>query len=92
MILDEGYAESGFRGACKKLADYRAASLKTVYSSPWALAVQYSMAGDTSNAILWLEKAFVEHNPNMPYILSPIFIKLRDNPRYIDLVMKMKLP
>jgi cell division inhibitor SulA len=50
------------------------------------------MAGDTSNAILWLEKAYEEHNPNIPYLLSPIYDKLRDNSRFQELARKMNLP
>jgi len=38
------------------------------------------MAGDTSNALFWLEKAYEEHNPNLPYLLNPLYDKLRDNP------------
>jgi len=91
-ILNEGYAESGFRGACKMLADYRVNNLKKTYSSPWAIAIQYSMAGDYFNAMSWLEKAWEEHNPNMPYLLSPIFEELRDDPRYREIARKMGLP
>lgn len=91
-ILDEGYAESGFRGACKKLADYRVSMLETRYSSPYAIAIQFSMAEDNENAILWLENALKEHNPNMPYLMSPVFEKLRDNPRFKEITRKMGLP
>ena len=90
--LDEGYAEAGFQGACKKLADFRVANLKTTYSSPSALITIYSMAGDTSNALFWLEKGYEEHNPNMPYLLNPLYDKLRDKPRFQDIARKMNLP
>ena len=91
-VLEEGYAETGFQGGCKKLADFRVDKLKTTYSSPYAIAIQYSMAGDTSNAIFWLEKAYEEHNPGMPYLLSPIFDKLKDDVRFQELARKMNLP
>ena len=91
-ILEEGYAEAGFKGGCKKLADFRAEKFNTTYSSPIAIANQYIKAGDNSNAILWLEKAYEEHNPNLPYLLSPIYDKLRDNPRFQELARKMNLP
>ena len=90
--LDEGYAEAGFQGGCKRLADFRAANLKTTYSNPIALTTIYSMAGDTSNALFWLEKAYEEHNPNMPYLLNPLYDKLRDNPRFQEIARKMNLP
>lgn len=91
-ILEEGYAEGGYQGGCKKLADFRADKFSTNYSSPIAIANQYIKAGDNSNAILWLEKAYEEHNPNLPYLLSPIYDKLRDNPRFQELAGKMNLP
>jgi hypothetical protein len=39
-----------------------------------------------------LEKASKEHNPNMPYLLSPVFDKLKDNARFQELAAKMNLP
>jgi TolB-like protein/Tfp pilus assembly protein PilF len=91
-VLEEGYAEAGFKGGCKKLADFRADKFNTTYSNPISISNLYSMAGDTSNAILWLEKAYEEHNPNIPYLLSPIYDKLRDNSRFQELARKMNLP
>jgi TolB-like protein/Tfp pilus assembly protein PilF len=89
--LDEGYAEAGFQGGCKRLADFRADNLKTTYSNPIALTTIYSMAGDTTNALFWLEKAYEEHNPNVPYLLNPLYDKLRENPRFQAIARKMNL-
>ena len=91
-VLEEGYAEAGFKGGCKKLADFRADKFNTTYSNPIAISNLYSMAGNTSNAIYWLEKAYEEHNPNIPYLLSPIYDKLRNNSRFQELARKMNLP
>jgi len=91
-VLEEGYAEAGFKGGSKKLADFRADKFNTTYSSPIAISNLYIKAGDTSNSILWLEKAYEEHNPNLPYLLSPIYDKLRDNSRFQELARKMNLP
>jgi len=91
-VLEEGYAEAGFKGGCKKLADFRADNFNTTYSSPIAISNLYIKAGDTSNAILWLEKAYEEHNPNLPYLLSPVYDKLRENSRFRELAGKMNLP
>jgi len=91
-VLEEGYAEAGFKGGCKKVADFRADKFKTNYSSPLAISNLYIKAGDTTNAILWLEKAYEEHNPNLPYLLSPMYDKLRENSRFRELAGKMNLP
>jgi len=91
-VLEEGYAEAGFSGGCKKLADFRVENLKTTYSSPYAIAINYTMAGDTSSAMLWLEKSYEEHNPNLPYLMWPEWDELRDDPRFQEIARKMNLP
>jgi hypothetical protein len=50
------------------------------------------LAGDIDNAIAWLEKAYEMHDPNLPYLLSPVFDNLRNDVRFQELVRKMNLP
>jgi tetratricopeptide (TPR) repeat protein len=90
--INEGYKEGGFRGAEKKLADILAERSKTKYIASYVVAYQYTLAGDTDKAMLWLEKAYEEHSPNLPYLLSPTFDILRDNPRFKEIARKMNLP
>ena len=40
----------------------------------------------------YLEKAYEFHDPNMPYISLYDYDQLRDHPRFIELLKKMKLP
>jgi hypothetical protein len=43
-------------------------------------------------ALEWLEKAYLAHDPNMPYIsVDPIFDNLRDGPGFQDLLRRMNL-
>jgi tetratricopeptide (TPR) repeat protein len=90
--IDEGYNEGGFQGAVKKLADARAERSKTMYIDPYGVAYEYALAADIDNAIHWLEKAYEEHSPNLPYLLSPTFDILRNNPRFQEIARKMNLP
>lgn len=90
--IGEGYKERGFRGAEKKLADILVERSKTKYIAAYVIAYQYTLAGDTDNAMLWLEKAYEEHSPNLPYLLLPTFDILRDNPCFQELCRKMNLP
>ena len=91
--IEEGYAAGGFREGCKRLADFRVSRLNTTYSPAWALAIQYSMAGDTSSAMFWLGKSYEEHNPNMiGFYNNPLFDELRPNTRFQALARKMNLP
>jgi tetratricopeptide (TPR) repeat protein len=90
--INEGAKKGGFRGAEKKLADILVVKSKTKYIAAYVIAYQYTLAGDTDNAMLWLEKAYEEHSPNLPYFLSPTFDILRDNARFQDLARKLNLP
>ena len=90
--LDQGYAEGGFAVAKKRLADTLAARFgKPGGVSPYHLANLYLHAGDRARGFEWLERAYAEHNRNMPY-LRLHFYSLRDDPRFQDLVRRMNLP
>jgi serine/threonine protein kinase/TolB-like protein/cytochrome c-type biogenesis protein CcmH/NrfG len=91
--LEQGSVEAGFAGAEKRLADV----LATRYGekggvSAYHLANLYVHAGSIDRALDWLEKAYEEHDPNMPYIGNPVFDSLRSEPRFQALVRKMGLP
>jgi tetratricopeptide (TPR) repeat protein len=91
--LDQGYVEGGFPGAWKRLADTLAARFgKPGGVQTFHIANMYLLAGDKERAIEWLEKAYAEHNRNMPYLGSPSFDQVRDDPRFQDLLRRMKLP
>lgn len=90
--MNKGYNEGGFQVAEKRLADVLAERSKSVFVAPCLIAVHYSCAGDKKNAILWLEKAYQEHDPNVPYLLSPIWDILRNNSRFQEIVRRMNLP
>ncbi len=90
--INDGFKKGGFRGAEKNLADILAERSKKTYVAPYPVAYQYALAGDSINSLLWLEKAFREHDANLPYLLAPAFDLLRDNPRFQDLCKRMYLP
>ena len=67
--------------------------MATEYVTPWQIGTLYTRAGMKEEALEWLEKAFIEHDPNMPYInADPIFDYLKEDPRFQDLVKRMKFP
>jgi tetratricopeptide (TPR) repeat protein len=90
--LDEGYAKSGFRGAMKKLADIRAEKTKITRLNQTGPAQYYALAGDVDNAVYWFEKAYEERDPNLPYLLLPLYDGLRNDPRFQEIARKMNLP
>jgi hypothetical protein len=56
-------------------------------------AGNYAMAGDDARALDWLEKAYADRDPNMPFVgCNPIFDRLRAEPRFKALLRRMNLP
>ena len=91
--LEQGYREGGYQLALQRNAEALIAQSRTKYITPWQIATLYTRAGMNQEALDWLEKAFEEHDANMPYIhADPIFDDLRKDPRFKEMLRKMKLP
>jgi eukaryotic-like serine/threonine-protein kinase len=90
--LERGSAESGYQGALRRVAETLAARSQKTYVTPWQVATLYTRAGMNKEAVDWLEKAYQAHDQNMPYIsVDPIFDDLRSDPRFQDILRRMKL-
>jgi tetratricopeptide (TPR) repeat protein len=93
--FEQGLEEDGYKGAQRGIADVLAArhgkSGKGVYRG-MGIARRYLDAGDFNRAMDWLEKAYEEHDPSLPYIGMPINDPLRSYPRFQELLRKMNLP
>jgi adenylate cyclase len=90
--LTRGFAEEGYQGALQRAAETLAVRSRTTYVPPWQIGTLYTRAGKKDKALEWLEKAYEAHDPNMPYLsVDPIFDILRDDPRFQDLLRRMKL-
>jgi adenylate cyclase len=60
---------------------------------PVRVATFYALAGDTANAVEWLERAYEERNPALIYVFTdPNFAALRENPRFRRIFQQMKFP
>jgi hypothetical protein len=62
------------------------------FFAPFDIDLFYSAGQKPDQAIYWLEQAFTFRNPNLPYLLFPLFDHVRDDPRFKDLCQKMKFP
>jgi TolB-like protein/tetratricopeptide (TPR) repeat protein len=90
--LARGFAENGYQRALQRVAETLIARSKTSYVTPWQIGTLYTRAGMNNEALEWLEKAYEAHDPNMPYIsVDPIFDGLRNEPRFQDILRRMKL-
>jgi TolB-like protein len=100
--FESGLAEAGYEGAQRRLADLLAAryeeagrvpdrGVSRVYM-PCAIALRYIDAGDYQRAIDWLETAYEERDPYLPYLRRPLYDPLRSDPRFQALARRMGLP
>jgi serine/threonine protein kinase/Tfp pilus assembly protein PilF len=88
-----GFKEAGYQGALQHVAEMFVSRSRTTFVTPWQIATLYTRAGKNNEALEWLEKAYPAHDQNMPYIsVDPIFDNLRNEPRFQDLLRRMKLP
>jgi serine/threonine protein kinase/tetratricopeptide (TPR) repeat protein len=93
--LSLGYSENGYSGALSRVAETLIMRSRNTseYVTPWQIGTLYTRAGKIDEALEWLEKAYDEHDSNMPYLrVDPIFDILRDEPRFQDLIRRMKFP
>jgi len=88
------YAEGDYRRAMHRMADTLVALRSVTYVKPMDIAGCYFSAGQNSQALDWMERAFEEHDAVMPWLRAfPLFYDaLRDEPRYQDLLRRMNLP
>jgi eukaryotic-like serine/threonine-protein kinase len=89
--VTRGYADGGYRQAMRRGADALAARAVRGYVIPSDVATLYVAAGETAQAVGWLEKAYDLHDPNLPYLRLPCFDLLRGNPGYEALIRRLKL-
>jgi len=91
-VLNAGEKEGGYSLALQRVAELMIERSKTSFVTPWQIATLYTRAGMKEEALNWLDKAFEEHDPNMPYlIVDPIFDKMRGDERFKDLLRRMHL-
>lgn len=88
-----GYTEGGYSMAIRRAADAFATQVRTQNVASFDLVSLYVFLGDHDQAMEWLERAYELHEPNMPYIgVSPHLDELRGDPRFQDLMRRMRLP
>ena len=87
--LTQGYAEAGYRGAMRQVADALAARPFARGRAPGF----YVRAGENDRALDVLEQGLERRDPAMPYVgVQEIYEPLRSHPRFQALLRKMNLP
>ena len=91
-ILSYALARAGNRGAARKLLDELEIEATRDYVSPVAFAVVHIGLGELDRALYWAERAYEERRGWLVYLnVNPIVDPLRGEPRFKQLVRKMKL-
>ncbi len=90
--LEKGYIEGGFKGSQLSYAKVVELRFKNSYWLPCDIAMTYAGVGEKDKALYWLGQAYKLHDPNLPYLLYPLYEKLYDDSRFKNLCHKMKLP
>jgi tetratricopeptide (TPR) repeat protein len=90
--FDKGYKRSGYKGALISEADTLAVQLKGTYYNPTDISTLYLVAGAYKKALAIMTKAFKVHDPNLIYVMLPLYDDLRNEYGFRDLCSKLKLP
>jgi tetratricopeptide (TPR) repeat protein len=91
--MEDGYAESGYKGAMKWAITRLSAQSKARYVSPYQTAILCSYAEEKAQAFEWLEKAYEERDASL-FVLrtAPYWGPFRSDPRFQDLLRRMNFP
>lgn len=90
--LGYAYAVAGKTDEARKVLDQLKELAKQHYVSPFDFALLYMGLGDKDQAFEWLNKTFDENPYRLSFIkVNPRFDSLRSDPRFEDLLRRMKL-
>jgi TolB-like protein/DNA-binding winged helix-turn-helix (wHTH) protein/Tfp pilus assembly protein PilF len=95
MVLSElgfNYAASGRKAEARKLLDELQQRSAREYIDPYPLAFIHVALGKNDKALASLEKAYDARSTWMPWLkVEPKFDPLRSDPRFMDLLKRLKL-
>jgi tetratricopeptide (TPR) repeat protein len=90
--LREAYEQGGLEGFWRKFLSFPAALLNSKYVSPFSMAVKNALIGEKDRAFDWLERAYEDRVGFLVMIkIEPRLEGLRSDPRYNDLLRRMRL-
>jgi eukaryotic-like serine/threonine-protein kinase len=92
--LAHGYAAMGNRAEAQKILADLLRQSKKEYVSPYMIATIYAGLGNNEKAFDFLEKAYNERSPDIPYFLKADLRldPLRSDPRFQNLLRRLDFP
>jgi len=91
--LAHAHGLAGERRKAAQLLQEMQKRSKTKYVAPHAFAVVFAGLGDKVQTLAWLEKAYLARDEMLPFLrVNPRLAFLHADPRFQDLVRRMKFP
>jgi TolB-like protein/Tfp pilus assembly protein PilF len=91
-LLGHAYAVSGKRAEAEQVLNDLQQLQSQRYVSPYTVAAIYVGLGDQEQAFKWLDRAADERDLWLMNLkVDPVFAKLRQNPRFTDLLARIRL-
>jgi TolB-like protein/DNA-binding winged helix-turn-helix (wHTH) protein/Flp pilus assembly protein TadD len=91
-LLGQAYTLAGERPKALAILGELKALSEQRYVSPLDIAIVYTGLGDRDSAFQWLEKAYQERAMRIQELPQPHFDGLRPDPRFQDLMRRIRLP
>jgi serine/threonine protein kinase/Tfp pilus assembly protein PilF len=90
--IEEDFAKSGYNGVLKGWLDGMMVISKHGYVSSYDIAEIYARMGEKEKTLTSLEKAYEEHDSGLVSLaVDPLFDSVRVEPRFRDLLRRLKL-
>jgi serine/threonine protein kinase/Tfp pilus assembly protein PilF len=90
--VEEDFSKYGYKGVLRSWLEGMTELSKHSYVSPFEIAMIYARMGEKEQTLIWLEKAFDEHDSALVSLaVDPLFDSLRPEPRFQALLKRLKL-
>jgi len=91
--IEEDFIKSGYKGVLQSWLEGLTELSKHAYVSSYVIAEYYMRIGDKEKAINLLEKAYEDHDSGLVSLgVDPVFDPVRADPRFREILRRMKLP
>jgi len=91
--LGHAYAVSGNRARAQTVLDQLRAIASQKYVSPYRLSAIHVALGEARQAFEWLERACEDQSHWLVFLkVDPVFDPLRSDPRFQDLLRRVRFP
>jgi len=93
IFLQNGYDKGIFLETFKKKAQLMEQKAEELNIRPMNISIVYAELKDKEKALFWLERAYKEHDPNVPYAGAiPVYDFLREEERFKTVLKQLRLP